>query len=425
MKPRFAALLLLFPLAMTPAFAEPMKRSPRPLANPVLAVSTAAAGPANLSPPVPALIGPGLPAPAVATAKPSIPAPPANPRLDVIRLSSSNKVSSSVAEPLMGPVAGPVAGPVLAEAASHLPLIGEMLPASMPLPQPTASPGPASVAPVAKAAPSPAPGTTAVVATAAAPPPGPRPKARPKAVEKLAQTQSAPAPETAAAPPVAEASAAGLATSLRPKQRPAKIIGLASAAIPVSATVPKVVPEKDTSRGKKKSKEPASVKGSVCGVAAIKGEKIAPITSKVQGCGLPDGVRVTSVSGVRLSMAVTIDCGTARALNTWVERVAQPAYGNQIAELQIAGHYVCRPRNNKKGAKVSEHGRGKAVDISGIRLASGKVLRVLGGFDQTMRKAHKGACGIFGTTLGPGSDGYHEDHMHFDTASHRNGAYCR
>ena len=58
-------------------------------------------------------------------------------------------------------------------------------------------------------------------------------------------------------------------------------------------------------------------------------------------------------------------------------------------------------------------------------VASGKVIRVLGGFDKTMRKAHKGACGIFGTTLGPGSDGYHEDHLHFDTAAHRSGAYCR
>ena len=34
-------------------------------------------------------------------------------------------------------------------------------------------------------------------------------------------------------------------------------------------------------------------------------------------------------------------------------------------------------------------------------------------------------AGIFGTTLGPGSDGYHEDHMHFDTAHQRGGAYCR
>jgi hypothetical protein len=38
---------------------------------------------------------------------------------------------------------------------------------------------------------------------------------------------------------------------------------------------------------------------------------------------------------------------------------------------------------------------------------------------------HRAACGRFGTTLGPGSDGMHEDHLHFDTARHANGPYCR
>jgi hypothetical protein len=44
---------------------------------------------------------------------------------------------------------------------------------------------------------------------------------------------------------------------------------------------------------------------------------------------------------------------------------------------------------------------------------------------KAIRKAHKGACGIFGTTLGPGSDGYHENHLHLDTAKYRGGPYCK
>ena len=40
-------------------------------------------------------------------------------------------------------------------------------------------------------------------------------------------------------------------------------------------------------------------------------------------------------------------------------------------------------------------------------------------------KSHAAACGIFGTVLGPRSDGYHRDHFHFDTANYRSGAYCR
>ncbi len=396
MKGTIAALLLLCPLSLTAAGAEMLESSLRPLVNPLIRVETAAAVAA-----VPQ-IGPALPhAPAAKLA--AIAAPPVNPRLGVITASSSDRAPG---------------------ADTGLPQIGEMLPASLPEPSAAAPVALAAIGPVLPALPAPTqpPAAKTVPTTAdAAAPNGPRPRSRPAAVEKAAAAAKA-------APAIAEASAPGtgaalLLTSLRPKQRPAAIVQLASA--PVPAPAPEASPAKESGKGKKKSKEPASVKGSVCGVAAIKGEKIAPITSKVQGCGLEDGVRVTSVSGVRLSMAATIDCATAKALNTWVERVAQPAYGQQITELQIAGHYVCRPRNNKKGAKVSEHGRGKAIDVSGFLLASGKVIRVLGGFDKTMRQAHKGACGIFGTTLGPGSDGYHEDHLHFDTAAHRSGAYCR
>ena len=236
---------------------------------------------------------------------------------------------------------------------------------------------------------------------------GLRPKSRPAVPE--AAVSEAPAPREPAAQ---------MATSshLRPKERPAGLLK-ASSSRPSTASAIEAAPAIRA--------QPASSKGSVCGVAAIKGKPIAPIKSRVNGCGLEDGVQVTSVSGVRLSMPATIDCTTAKALNKWVESALQPAYGGKVVELKIAGHYVCRPRNHKKGAKVSEHGRGRAVDISGLVLSSGKTLRVLGGFDKTMRRAHKGACGIFGTTLGPGSDGYHEDHLHFDTARHSNGAYCR
>jgi hypothetical protein len=168
-----------------------------------------------------------------------------------------------------------------------------------------------------------------------------------------------------------------------------------------------------------------SKKGSVCGDPAIKGETMSPIKAKTKGCGIADPVRVTSVAGVRLSQAATIDCPTALALKSWVEDGLQPALGrNGAVELTVAAHYICRSRNNVRGAKISEHGRGRAIDIAGVVLENGKSLSVLRNF-KTLRPAHKAACGVFGTTLGPGSDGYHEDHMHFDTAAHRNGSYCR
>lgn len=238
-----------------------------------------------------------------------------------------------------------------------------------------------------------------------------RPRSRPSglaatlasAPAKVSPTDVA-APD-AIAPDVAEQEPArkGLLALLRPVKRPD-------------------VPPKATS----KKQAPASTKGSVCGDPEIKGEKLAPVKSKVKGCGIPDAVRVTSVAGVRLSTPATVNCSAAKALKTWVKKGVGPVYGKgKVVQLEIFASYSCRPRNNQKGAKVSEHGRGNAIDIGGLTFSNGKSVSVLKNYDKSMRKIHKNACGPFGTTLGPGSDGYHENHLHFDTISYRGGRYCR
>jgi hypothetical protein len=167
------------------------------------------------------------------------------------------------------------------------------------------------------------------------------------------------------------------------------------------------------------------MQGAVCGVPAIKGVEIKPITSKVKGCGVEEPVAVTSVAGVRLSQTATVDCSIAKALNSWVDEVAQPAFDGRLVELQVAAHYICRGRNNKKGARISEHGKGRAIDISAFVLSNGKALTVAGNYNRLMRRIYKAACPYFRTTLGPGSDGYHEDHFHFDTSARSGGSYCR
>lgn len=173
--------------------------------------------------------------------------------------------------------------------------------------------------------------------------------------------------------------------------------------------------------------------GALCGIPGLSGRPIAPIVSRVQGCGLQDGVEVTAVSGIPLSVPAQIDCRTAAALKHWVDRGIVPVVGNQgggIARLEIAGSYSCRPRNNQKGAKVSEHGRGRAVDLTGIRLRSGEVVSVeqhwRSGKGKLLQQIHAAACGPFGTVLGPKSDRFHHDHIHVDTAARRaGGSYCR
>jgi hypothetical protein len=134
---------------------------------------------------------------------------------------------------------------------------------------------------------------------------------------------------------------------------------------------------------------------------------------------------------VRLSTPARIDCTTARALKTWVDTGIKPAVGTRgggVESLRIAASYVCRPRNSQSGARISEHGRGRAVDVSGIILRDGSELTVLRDWTRTpkvMKAVHGSACGPFGTVLGPKSDRFHQDHIHVDTARYRSGPYCR
>lgn len=173
--------------------------------------------------------------------------------------------------------------------------------------------------------------------------------------------------------------------------------------------------------------------GPICGRGAIQGEPMAAIPGKLDGCGLDHPVRVEAVAGVRLSEPALMDCGTAQALEAWVEEGMKPAVGRRgggLAELRVAAHYVCRSRNNQPGAKISEHGRGRAIDISALTLANGKSITVEEGWHRRgqrrlLREIHASACGPFGTVLGPDADAYHQDHFHVDTTPRRSGAYCR
>ena len=174
-------------------------------------------------------------------------------------------------------------------------------------------------------------------------------------------------------------------------------------------------------------------KGAICGVNGIKGVQLSPIAGRIKGCGVDEPVRVTSVDGVMLSTPAIMDCTTAKALNGWVSRSAKPAVGRLgggVTGLKVASHYACRTRNNKKGAKISEHGRGRAIDISAIILKNGAAISVLKGWrdpqqGKVLKVMHKSACAFFGTVLGPNANKYHKDHFHFDTARYRSGSYCR
>ena len=173
--------------------------------------------------------------------------------------------------------------------------------------------------------------------------------------------------------------------------------------------------------------------GAICGNRAIRGETIAPIRGSLRGCGVGNPVRVREVDGISLSQPSIMTCETAQALHEWVSEGVRPAIrrlGGGIRELKVAAHYSCRTRNNRTEAKISEHGKGNAIDISGFQLVNGWTISVEEGWNDRvegniLRRLHGAACGPFGTVLGPASDRHHRDHFHFDVARHRGGRYCR
>ncbi|MEP2533687.1 extensin family protein [Shimia sp.] len=237
-------------------------------------------------------------------------------------------------------------------------------------------------------------------------------------------------------------------TSPRPMVRPDRVVGkvdkkAASAASATAAASTAAVVAAPAAKSEKtglgglfsrKGKKPPEGLSRLCKERDLFGKEMSSVKAKLPGCGISSGaIRVYQVSGVRLSTPAIMTCDTARALQLWIDKGMEPAtksYGGGVVELKVAAHYSCRTRNNRKGAKISEHGKGKAIDLSEFRLKNGEAISVKrdwnnGKKGRILKKMHKSACGPFGTVLGPNADRYHKDHFHFDVARHRGGPYCR
>lgn len=302
----------------------------------------------------------------------------------------------------------------------------------LPLPRPGAAQTPASMVPVAPPE-IVIPAAASVPAFAAAgtepPVPGAAPAAAEAVIGALDQALAASIPLPAAVP----ADPRAVARSLLPVARSAAALSRhRAAAARLAAARPRAIAPVPAAQPAPQASGPAGP--GLCGDPGLQGRRLARITSQVQGCGIDEPVSLTHVHGIRLSTPATLHCDAARATGRWVRDVAQPAMGRQgggITEIRIASHYACRPRNNQRGARVSEHGRGRAIDIAGFRLANGQQVVILndynrGPYSAALRRMRAGACGLFRTTLGPGSDRFHADHFHFDVAQHRGGGtYCR
>jgi hypothetical protein len=140
------------------------------------------------------------------------------------------------------------------------------------------------------------------------------------------------------------------------------------------------------------------------------------------GCGLTDGVRFDQ-SNVLYNNGFDLSCGMAAALYWYeseVDRVAQEHLGSGLARIDHLGSYACRNINGATAGWRSQHATANAIDISGFVLSDGRSVSVLADWahdtDEArfLRAAHKSACSLFNTVLGPEYNALHADHFHLD-----------
>jgi hypothetical protein len=218
-------------------------------------------------------------------------------------------------------------------------------------------------------------------------------------------------------------------------------------ALPASVPLPKARPagapaaEPDRSgAGKQTPGEPAEqaapaapLPPSACRLALTEEIAIAPSIPDIHGpgeCGGEDLVRLEAVvlpdkRRVSVQPAAILRCPMASAIVAWIRADVAPLaanLGSVISDLDNFASFECRGRNRMVGGRLSEHGRANALDVRAFKLANGQSVSLT---DRTVARAFRESvlhsmCARFSTVLGPGSDGYHEDHIHLDLMERRN-----
>jgi hypothetical protein len=210
-----------------------------------------------------------------------------------------------------------------------------------------------------------------------------------------------------------------------PRPRPATLGASAPAA---AAAVPDNAGATDGEAEPEAPREPSACRLRLTDLAQL--QPLPPVVGN-GACGAEDPVRLEAIvladkTRVAVTPPAVMRCGLAEAVVRWVRDDIAPAaltLGAALKTIENAASYECRGRNRIVGAKLSEHGKGNAIDIRAVRLASGAVAALTdSGVAQNFRETLKAsACRRFTTVLGPGSDGYHEHHVHVDLAERRGG----
>ncbi len=157
-----------------------------------------------------------------------------------------------------------------------------------------------------------------------------------------------------------------------------------------------------------------------------------PRISRGRSCGIQWPVELSGLSGgIQIKPAAQVNCQITEAFARWVKQELVPSarlrYLSGVSAIHQMSSYSCRTMNSRRGAAMSEHAKGNAIDVGKIVLKNGKAIAIeRKGFfafrEKGLLKAVRGdSCKYFSTVLGPGSDRYHKDHFHFDLRVRKSG----
>ena len=176
----------------------------------------------------------------------------------------------------------------------------------------------------------------------------------------------------------------------------------------------------------------------VCKALLESGTVVARAMPPIDGpgeCGIDAPVALESIvladkRQIRFKPGTALRCDLAAALARWVSEDVVPMLAAQNLVLEgitDADAYSCRSRNHVAGAKISEHGKGNAIDLDAFLIAPNKRISLTGpDAAPFVAQVKTSACARFTTILGPGSDGYHNNHIHLDLEDRRtHGTLCQ
>ncbi|WP_162009343.1 extensin family protein [Labrenzia sp. CE80] len=187
---------------------------------------------------------------------------------------------------------------------------------------------------------------------------------------------------------------------------------------------------------KVENKGKSAANEAACEIELAKIEIVESVEGE-NGCGIPAAVTLLATTGpspVSLLPPPTVGCAFA---GKFAEFLSGPAVkqaggevGSDLTGLRVGPGYVCRRRNNLPDGKLSEHARGKALDITTFVFADGVEASVAEDWGKdtpegrALKHLHSGACEVFTTVLGPDADPNHRSHFHVDIGCHgRNCTY--